>query len=208
MGATLAHNDNNNTTAGNDPCTISGNVNNGNVTNEGVCTGGVVGILRGNYWTISDCTNNGVITGKGALVGGIVGVTNFTNVTITDCVNSEEASVTGSTFVGGIIGALGYDGDRTTTKAINCINNGLVTGTATSSTVDGASKAGNRVGGIAGFAYGSTVQNCSNTGKVRTLIGETETVATKSYVGAASNSIGLLVGYKTTNAKVIEQTAQ
>lgn len=183
-------------------CTISENINNGKVTNEGVCTGGIIGVLRGSYWNISECTNNAVINGKKSLVGGIIGVTDFSNNTITNCTNSEIATVTGATFVGGIIGSLGYTGDRPTTKLSGCTNNATITATATKATIDGASKDGARVGGIAGFAYGSVVENSINTGTVRTLINDVENKATKQYVTGTANSLGLIVGYKTTKATV------
>ena len=174
-------------------CTISENINNGKVTNEGVCTGGIAGLLRGT-WTFNSCTNNGEIVGAGSLVGGIIGVTNFSGNTINDCHNSS--SVTGATFVGGIIGALGYDGNRTSTVE-GCSNTGDVTATASSATIDGNAKPGSRVGGIAGMAYGSTVKGCTNSGNVK-YPGNT---ATNEYQTAAPYA-GKIVGYKTTNAKV------
>ena len=174
-------------------CTISENINNGKVENNGVCTGGIVGLLRGT-WKFQSCTNNGEIVGVGSLVGGIIGVTNFSGNTISDCDNS--GSVTGATFVGGIIGALGYDGNRTSTVE-GCSNTGDVTATASSAKIDGNSKPGSRVGGIAGMAYGSTVKECTNSGTVKYL----DNTATAEYQTAAPYA-GTIVGYKTTNAKV------
>ena len=182
-------------------CTISGNVNNGKVENDGLCTGGIVGILRGT-WTFNNCTNNGEIIGKGSLVGGIVGVTDIDGNVISSCSNS--GSVTGSTYVGGIIGSLGFIKDRTACKVIDCTNSGTIEATASSSTiVDGNSstsdsKPGSRVGGIVGMLYGSTVENCTNTGTVIYPDG----TATNNYQTKAPY-VGLLVGYKTTNGKIV-----
>ena len=182
-------------------CTISKNINEGKVENEGLCTGGIVGIIRGT-WTFENCTNNGEIFANGSLVGGIVGVTDIDGNVISNCENN--GSVTGATYVGGIIGSLGFIKNRTGCKVINCTNNGDIEATATESTiVDGDSstddaKPGSRVGGIAGMVYGSTVEKCTNSGNVIYPNGN----ATKNYQTTKPYA-GLLVGYKTTNGKVI-----
>ena len=179
--------------------TISGCTNNGFVYNKGYSTGGIVGVNRGKY-VLSDCINTGTVTGDKSLVGGIMGVTNFSDNTITNCQNS--GNVTGATFVGGIIGSLGFDGDRTAIVS-NCANSGNVTATKESATIDGNAKAGSRVGGIAGFAYGSTVDSCTNTGVVAGPKGN----ATQEYHSASTDPcVGLIVGYKTTKATVTNNT--
>ena len=175
--------------------TITGCTNNGFVYNKGYCTGGIIGVNRGKY-TISDCTNTATVTGEKSLVGGIMGVTNFSANTIEECSNS--GNITGATFVGGIIGSLGYDGDRASTVR-NCTNSGDIKATKTTATIGKDVKAGSRVGGIAGMAYGSTVENCTNTGNVTCP----NTPESLSDWQNAEPYIGLLVGFKTTNAKVL-----
>ena len=175
--------------------TISGNINNGLVYNLGYCTGGIIGIIRGKC-QILDCKNNGEVFSSKSLIGGIVGITNFSDNLIDGCTNTGY--VKGATLVGGIIGALGFDGDRAS-KAINCTNEGLVEATATTHTFvvnsTNAVKAGSRVGGIAGMAYGSTVEICTNTGTVKSPSG----TATEEYQ-TAEPFLGLIVGYKTSKA--------
>ena len=180
--------------------TISGNVNNGTVYNKGLCTGGVIGMLRGKI-LIDGCTNNGTVTGVKSFAGGILGFTNFSDNTISNCTNT--AKITANSFVGGIAGTVGYNGDRSTTVVNNCTNSGDIEATGTTFIDNKIEKAGARVGGIAGMAYGSTVKDCTNTGTV-TYTGGT---ASEEYQEAVPYA-GLIVGYKTTKAKVSNNTYQ
>ena len=174
--------------------TILGCTNNGFVYNKGYCTGGIIGVNRGKY-EVSNCINTATVIGEKSLVGGIMGVTNFSANTIVNCENCGD--VKGATFVGGIIGSLGYDGDRASTVS-NCTNSGNVEATATTATIGKDVKAGSRVGGIVGMAFGSKVENCTNTGDVKcpTMPESLEEWQNKEPY------IGLIVGYKTTNATV------
>ena len=175
-------------------CTISGNINEGKVENKGVCTGGIVGILRGT-WNVQNCENKGEIIAEGSLAGGILGVTDVDGNKIDGCTNN--GSVTAATFVGGIVGGLGIGADRKSLSVSNCTNNGDITATSSTPLVDTSLKSGARVGGIAGMAYGSIVENCTNTGTITSPSG----TATANYQ-TASPYMGLLVGYKTSAATV------
>lgn len=105
-------------------------------------TGGIVGITAGSrtkatpvtvvYPSVINCTNKGDVSSTGKSVGGIVGLARSGNKTnakcgyISGCVN--EGSVTGTYWVGGLIGTAtaqyaGY------TQVVNCENHGTVTGT-------------------------------------------------------------------------------
>lgn len=173
-------------------CKISENINNGKVENDGVCTGGIVGIVRGT-WVFNNCTNNGEIIGAGSIAGGIIGVINFSNNTVDNCTNT--ADVTGATYVGGITGAFGLSADITSTLS-NCTNSGNVTATSKTPLVDTSLSTGARVGGIAGMARGA-VKNCENTGTVK----HPEGLATDIYQTGAPYA-GLIVGYKTSKGTV------
>ena len=177
---------------------IKGNINTGFIYNKGYCTGGIVGVLRGKL-TITECSNSGVVKGEKSCAGGIVGFTNFSDNTISNCVNSGD--ITGFTLVGGIIGALGYSGDRLTTIVTGCTNSGNITATGDTFVDNKVEKVGARVGGIAGMAYGSTVENCTNTGTVTYNDG----TATDEYQTALPYA-GLIVGYKTTKATIANNT--
>lgn len=104
-------------------------------------TGGIVGIVAGSrtkatpvtvvYPSVINCTNKGDVSSSGKSVGGIVGLARSGNKTnakcgyISGCVN--EGSVTGTYWVGGLIGTAvaqyaGY------TQVVNCENHGTVTG--------------------------------------------------------------------------------
>ena len=167
--------------------------------NQGV--GGIVGINRGKY-TVSNCKNTAEVIGETSLVGGIMGITNFSDNTISNCENT--GNIKGATFVGGIIGALGYDGDRTSTVS-GCTNSGNITATKETMTIDGNAKPGSRVGGIAGMAYGSTVENCTNTGTITAPSG----IATvECHTASTEACVGLIVGYKTSKATLTNNTYQ
>lgn len=178
--------------------TISGNVNNGTVYNKGLCTGGIIGMLRGKI-LIDGCTNNGTVTGVKSFAGGILGFTNFSDNTISNCTNT--AKITANSFVGGIAGTVGYNGDRLTTVVTNCTNSGDIEATGTTFIDNKVEKAGARVGGIAGMAYGSTIKNCTNSGDVK----HPEGTATDEYQTAVPYA-GTIVGYKTSKAVVSDNT--
>lgn len=131
---------------------VSDCINSGTVTNNGndYATGGIVGWVR--YWpasmgneshglecnvkaTISviGCINEstGTVSSKSTHDGGIIGAV-YHSVIVDDCRN--EASVTGTNFVGGIIGGIQtvhqyHPGDGCRLVLTNCTNNGKLTAT-------------------------------------------------------------------------------
>ena len=176
--------------------------NNGYVYNRGYNTGGVIGLLRrGKNFTTSKLYNHGIVIGK-TNTGGVIGVLNYSNTTIDDVHNYGD--IKGTNYVGGVIGALGYDGNRTSTLS-NSINNGKVEATLEDS------KGGYRCGGIAGMAYGSTVNKCINNGEVVVKYKENEEekiiVPSDQYDDSLKTKyVGYIVGYKTGQGKVEECT--
>lgn len=175
--------------------------NTGEIINSGTTAGGVVGIIRSGDFTLDNCTNSANVTSKHMLAGGIVGLVNFSNVTISNCVNEENSVVTGAYYVGGITGAFGYDGDRTSTME-KCINNGKIV--ANGLHIDGNSY---RIGGISGMCYGSTITECTNNGEVfvESYSGDTELKIAENY-DTSSYRVAYIAGYKTKNGKVTSCT--
>ena len=170
--------------------------NNGYVYNRGYNTGGVIGLLRrGQNFKTSKLYNHGIVIGK-TNTGGVIGVLNYSNTTIDDVHNYGD--IKGTNYVGGVIGALGYDGNRTSTLS-NSTNDGKVEATLEDT------KGGYRCGGIAGMAYGSTINKCVNNGEV--IVKEKNIVPSDQYNDSAKTKcVGYIVGYKTLKGKVEECT--
>ena len=170
--------------------------NNGYVYNRGYNTGGVIGLLRrGKNFKTSKLYNHGIVIGK-TNTGGVIGVLNYSNTTIDDVHNYGD--IKGTNYVGGVIGALGYDGNRTSTLS-NSTNDGKVEATLEDY------KGGYRCGGIAGMAYGSTVNKCVNNGEV--IVKEKNIVPSDQYDDSLKTKyVGYIVGYKTGQGKVEECT--
>lgn len=123
-----------------------------------VYVGGICGYNRG---TIDNCVVEGSISVSNhsgsydSKVGGIAGATvsltinnEVYNPSITNCTNN--ASVTGNTYVGGIAG---FSMDNTTAYQ-DCINNGTI-------------YSPNIAGGIVGYSHGDTFIQCKNTGAIK-----------------------------------------
>ena len=138
-------------------------------------------------------------------VGGVVGRADasFGTTTITNCYNI--GTVTGSGYVGGVVGNAG----RCTTIT-NCYNTGDVTGsssvggfvgyayassdsiTITNCYNTGSVTGDSRVGGVVGEATGSaTITNCYNTGDV------TSTATSNAYVGGVVGRADASIGTTT-----------
>ena len=138
-------------------------------------TGGIVGI---NYGKISGCKAEGTVTGY-VNVGGIAGDGAFnpdtgTGSTIEGC--HSTAAVSGSNFVGGVVGSLGNGcslmacystGDVTATITSGYANAGGVVGQNSQGTVTGCYHAkgtvsgqADNVGGIVGFNNSGTFTAC------------------------------------------------
>ena len=138
----------------NDGGTIEKCTNNVTVTGAGNRVGGIVGENIGG--SIVKCKNVGKITGSGNdYTGGIAG---YNENTVKACNN--EGSVSGKTYVGGIVGGNnGNSGKNVSTvggntKEEGCTNNASVEGN-------------NSVGGVVGRNYsGGKTYNCTNSGTV------------------------------------------
>ena len=124
-------------------CNVTGEVNGYNHT------GGIVGYANNNTY-ILNCSFQGTVEGNGEERGGIVGHTSI-GCDVSGCY--VTGTVTGDREVGGIAGS-----GVGTIK--NCYALANVTATAT------ATATGVNAGGIAGKAYGVTIENCYYSGEV------------------------------------------
>ncbi len=124
-------------------CNVTGEVNGYNHT------GGIVGYANNNTY-ILNCSFQGNVEGNGEERGGIVGHTSI-GCDVSGCY--VTGTVTGDREVGGIAGS-----GVGTIK--NCYALANVTATAT------ATATGVNAGGIAGKAYGVTIENCYYSGEV------------------------------------------
>ena len=167
---------------------IANALNNGIVTvnEKSGGTGGVGGIVgvspsTGKTLYVTGCQNNGEIRAIEEAdnwgVAGIVGRAFHGTLYIDNCLNSEEATITGGNYAGGIFGT---DSDHTPTVEItNCTNKGAVSGTnlvggilakiSTAATITGCLNdgdvtcSGGNAGGIIGtYDVAHTINNCKN----------------------------------------------
>ena len=118
-----------------------GKVQNVGIADSYLCGSQSIGAVAGsNYGTVTGCYNTGTVICSGNSVGGVVG---YNYGTATNCYNT--GTVSGTTFVGGVVG-LG--------NASNCYNTGTVSGESF-------------VGGVAGDCIGEAIlEGCYNTGTV------------------------------------------
>jgi len=140
-------------------------------SNEAV--GGIAGRIGDSGVQISDCVNKGTIRSNSWKVGGILGSGESYSADILRCVNNGSISVTmkgTSSNVHAAGGIIGYAGGTVTCK--KCINKGDVSGY-------------NRalaLGGIAGTVIRGVIEDCYNTGKVRS-----ESISNKAQVSGIAN---------------------
>ncbi len=130
-------------TYGSVSCTLS-------VINDTLLTGAVGGIVGyTGISTIQNCDNHAAVTGNAFSIGGIAGQA-IMKAAVTDCTNN--GTVTGPQFVGGIVGRVTASGLKIIT---GCVNNGSIRGVT-------------YVGGIAGAFAGhmTSAEKCRNTGSV------------------------------------------
>ena len=127
---------------------ISGCKNHGNVSNDCMGVGGIVGLSAA---IVEDCENTSTVTGNGASIGGIVGEQQNAG-KITGCVNTADITNlnSGAYGTGGIAGWVRYSGNDSEypRKEIIEISDNVNTGS-----VDG----GNDGGGIVGTVYNSAI---------------------------------------------------
>ena len=112
--------------------------------------GGIVGWGHGDTLVVSNCNNYASITG-GTRTGGIVGQSAITNsLSIIEYCDNYGVITSTSSEIGGIIG------NSSSAQNISyCVNDANV-GTSSAS----------YIGGIAGYAYGNTITNCTNNGDI------------------------------------------
>lgn len=135
--------------------TVEGTVNSTFDDAAGVC--GLVNADNGAK--ITNCVNKANVTSTSSYVGGIAGwVDSKSNFAIDNC--SNEGNIKGGRSVGGICGSV-RTGNITNSK-----NSGAVEATLTNNNISDKGVDLNGVGGIVGFANGSFVSRCSNSGTV------------------------------------------
>lgn len=179
---------------GTDAVIVKNCTNNGEIV-AGYRAGGIIGDARKSA-EVYNSVNNGSVTAKhdalkGNIAGGIIGYacdgSTTTPLVIDGCINNGkidsyiENSVTGD--AAGIIGNAGSKGIAVNYTIKNCLNTGDVSG-------------GYRVGGIAGYGYGTNdayyvITNCVNIGKVSAGQFGSQFVAYTNSVGTTiKNCIG------------------
>jgi len=145
--------------------------NNGDISSNGGCAGGIVGEIESTTWThfnVEDCTNNGNISANGQAIGGIAGRAmgsydkeTSKSITFKNCKNTGTLS-NASSLMGGIVGhVLGFMDGVTSTLIENCVN-------------EGALNSMYWIGGIVGYATSRvnghntlvTIRNCENKGVI------------------------------------------
>ena len=125
----------------NGPCAIENSVNMGSVTFNWIIGSGYYLYLGGIAGYLSSSSSNGSTVKNCANYG--------------DAINSGEGS---TSFIGGIVG---YSAGSSSSKRMyiyNCLNHGTIT-------QDGTTYNYLYIGGIAGYAYYATIENCVSGGK-------------------------------------------
>lgn len=134
-------------------CTMSQchNYNKVEATGSGANVGGLVCLLNSDTSSVSESVNEGDVEGALNYVGGIAA--NISAGTITECVNT--GNITGSAYVGGIVGRQGANAGWTYVN--KCRSNATITATSNASSC---------AGGIAGQMLGGVLNTCSAKGSV------------------------------------------
>ena len=158
-------------------CNVTGEINGYNHT------GGIVGSANVNT-KIQNCSFQGNVEGNGENRGGIVGDTS-SGCEVSGCF--VTGTVTGEKFVGGIAGW-----GAGTIK--NCYALANVTATGVN--------AGYNAGGIAGYAYGVTIENCYYSGEV-SASGSAGGIVGTAWGGTIQNCVSLAESVTGSNANRI-----
>ena len=160
-----------------------------NVTVKGSIKGGdkVAGIAGKltDTASVQNCVNYASINGR-KNIGGIVGLI-LNSATIKNCVNYGEIT-SGDTIksgndAGGIVGCV-WEANGNIVTISNCLNTGTV------------HTKGQNAGGICGFFYGGSIENCFNTGK--TITDDKSTVSNGGIYGRSERWNGhsyIVTGY-------------
>ena len=158
-------------------CNVTGEVNGYN------CTGGIVGYANNNTH-ILNCSFQGNVEGDGEERGGIVGHTS-SGCEVSGCF--VTGTVTGDREVGGIAG-----------KGVGTIKNCYALADVTAA----GDNAGYNAGGIAGYAYGVTIENCYYSGEV-SASGSAGGIAGTAWGGTIQNCVSLAESVTGSNANRI-----
>ena len=154
------------------------------------CIGGIIGECRGsneacaieNSVNMGSVAFNGNASGGYLFLGGIAGDLSSFNydIIIKNCANYGDVTHSGESSVSSVGGIVGYSqGNSSTTKRV-CIYNSLNHGTITH---NGTTSSYLFLGGITGYAYYTTIENCVSGGKISLLT-----------TGSSYNSVGSIVG--------------
>ena len=158
-------------------CNVTGEVNGYN------CTGGIVGYADANT-KILNCSFQGNVKGKGEGRGGIVGYMSGGG-EVNRCY--VIGTVTGYREVGGIAG-----------YGVGTIKNCYALADVTAA----GDNAGYNAGGIAGYAYGVTIENCYYSGEV-SASGSAGGIAGTAWGGTIQNCVSLAESVSGSNANRI-----
>lgn len=158
-------------------CNVTGEVNGYN------CTGGIVGYADANT-KILNCSFQGNVKGKGEGRGGIVGYMSGGG-EVSGCF--VTGTVTGYREVGGIAG-----------YGVGTIKNCYALADVTAA----GDNAGYNAGGIAGYAYGVTIENCYYSGEV-SASGSAGGIAGTAWGGTIQNCVSLAERVTGSNANRI-----
>ena len=158
-------------------CNVTGEVNGYN------CTGGIVGYADANT-KILNCSFQGNVKGKGEGRGGIVGYMSGGG-EVSGCF--VTGTVTGYREVGGIAG-----------YGVGTIKNCYALADVTAA----GDNAGYNAGGIAGYAYGVTIENCYYSGEV-SASGSAGGIAGTAWGGTIQNCVSLAESVTGSNANRI-----
>lgn len=156
-----------------------------NSSNGNNATGGIVGLVYVSDCTVSSCTTSGNVTGSScSYIGGIVGRF-YQAGSLTGCSTTSEKTVTGNNYVGGIAGQIvasvtvsgctnnaSVTGESSVGGIVGLMTSGSIEGETSQNT--GTVKATGKdsstnfaaVGGIAGQMAAGTVSKANNTGSV------------------------------------------
>lgn len=125
--------------------------------------------------TISNCSVSGKISSAKYYAGGVIG-RGTELMTISNCTSSVDVS--GANYVGGIVGAVEYDGTASKKTTISsCTSTGTITGTS------------NYVGGIAGYGKFGSFYSCTSSAAVSSngnyvggIVGQLPGSGSRSYI--------------------------
>lgn len=146
------------------------------ITSDRYYTAAIAGYLYSGAIENCNVLSGMVDSGTSNSVGGIAGVAiRFENSTISNCTNA--AKIKGGFRVGGILGYANGGTDNNLRIIEKCENYGSVSATS------------DKVGGIVGEAYKSTIVDCCNEGSV--------TASSTAGIKTANDSVGGVVGYST-----------